>query len=717
MSRQQEERKELVNKVVQQMKDGRPFFWEPGHDQRLMNAATGRSYRGGNALKLTVAAIERGYTDPRWCTFNQAKANGWKVRKGEHGVKIEVWRFPEKKDKTAEKEDISKEETDNKKPLDPRRPYRVDMPTVFNVEQMDGVPQLPELTPEHKAQIEKERIAAIETIIAHSEAPVRQDQLTNNYYSPKEDAIHVMKKEKFHHADDFYSTVLHEIGHSTGHETRLKRNMKGMFGSPDYAKEELRAELTSMFLNQEFNMRFSEDHFQHHAAYLQGWAKALADDPNELYRAASDADKAVQYIHEHMLDRYLDLHKEQVATKKLELSPLENMSQKELDAYGEKLKGARDYEVWRMRDTLPRSVVKAYTDFSDPKDWESLRNKACDIAAKCGDIAQYTPQEILEKIAVPIVLESQKSWLTETQERIRQLKEAYPIQKEEPYVQIQFSEELPDSSKEKPLEWPEGLDLSITAAEHLFKETDAKRYLTNALTGRIGTYGKTAYAIVDEQNSELWDDRYDMGVLNGGLSASIKGDDQKLDARLKELVELQEKRLEKPLAVQKMPQLEHPKPMDVEETLRLADIAFPKQDAKPSISLVHEQGQNTVSVQAAQAALTYLNEKQADENKMSRWLANGQSKSMGVEYTMQNAKGEVLGSGTYILGDEKTSFADSVKAKYPDLTVVLEEKRTAQKPEKERQLHNISRTIELKPKRRRKAVVSRRKPAEKGRSR
>ena len=66
MSRQQEERQKLVDKVVQQMKDGKPFFWEPGHDQRLMNAATGRSYRGGNVLKLTVEAIERGYTDPRW---------------------------------------------------------------------------------------------------------------------------------------------------------------------------------------------------------------------------------------------------------------------------------------------------------------------------------------------------------------------------------------------------------------------------------------------------------------------------------------------------------------------------------------------------------------------------------------------------------------------------------------------------------------------------
>ncbi len=173
---------------------------------------------------------------------------------------------------------------------------------------MEGVP------PEHSLTIdENEKNKYMENMLKNSEAKIFFDQSNRNFYSPTKDEIHVLPREKFKTMDGFYATCAHEIAHSTGHPTRMNRDMFN-FEKSEYAKEELRAELTSTFLQQQYGIKFDEKHYENHAAYLQSWAKVLKDDPNELYRAASKAQEMADYIEHNMLLRGL----EQAKPKQLE---------------------------------------------------------------------------------------------------------------------------------------------------------------------------------------------------------------------------------------------------------------------------------------------------------------------------------------------------------------------------------------------------------------
>ena len=302
----EEQRKQLVDKIVADMEAGKAFFWEPGYTaHRMVNAVTGKPYRGGNAISLMAASEAKGYDDPRWCTFNQAKENGWHVKKGEKGTSIEVWKAyeVEKPDETLPEGEEPEKET---------RFWRVAGYTVFNAQQIEGIPAMPERSAEEIEAERKKQIAELELLIKNSEAEIFHDQTAKNFYRKTDDTIHVIAPEKFDSIDHYYATVTHEIAHSTGAEKRLGRDLRGTFGQPDYAKEELRAEMASMFIQQEYNVRFDKKHYENHAAYLTSWMQVLKRDPNELYRAASDAEKAVDYMKSHMIER--DLKKEEEKT-------------------------------------------------------------------------------------------------------------------------------------------------------------------------------------------------------------------------------------------------------------------------------------------------------------------------------------------------------------------------------------------------------------------
>ena len=130
----EEQRKQLVDKIVADMEAGKAFFWEPGYTaHRMVNAVTGKPYRGGNAISLMAASEAKGYDDPRWCTFNQAKENGWHVKKGEKGTAIEVW-------KAYEIEKSDERAADSEEPEKETRYWRVAGYTVFNAKQIDGIP-------------------------------------------------------------------------------------------------------------------------------------------------------------------------------------------------------------------------------------------------------------------------------------------------------------------------------------------------------------------------------------------------------------------------------------------------------------------------------------------------------------------------------------------------------------------------------------------------
>ncbi len=715
---------ELVDKVIQQIQEGKPFFWDPGHNQKIINGSTNVAYRGGNIVRLSIAAMERGYSDPRWVTYKQAKDNGWHVRKDEHGVKIEVYQQYTGSKKKKEEED---EKEDVKSPsLRIGQRYRVATPTVFNAEQVEGMPPLPELSKEHREQLEKERVEAIETIIAHSEAPVHYDQLVRNYYSPSEDAIHVMQKEKFHHADRFYSTVLHEIGHTTGHESRLDRDMTGSFGTESYAKEELRAELTSMFLNQEFNMQFDKDHFKEHAAYLQSWAKVLKDDPEELFRAAADAEKAADYIRTNMLEKYLtkDKAQEKSAEHTVTLSQLENMDQKELNRYGEQLKARRDWEIWQATDKMPPEIAREYTNRLQEEDWLSQRNSAGAIWEKA-----VLPLEVDSNNSKATDVKNQISkagWLLQAQknqQRMADLKEAYPIRPGELYVEIRYSEELPGENKEKPYDWDKPVQLSIAAAEHLFKEADAKRYLSNTLSGYEHTYGKTDFYIKDpnmqcDEITKPYEDRYDLGCLNGGLVQHVLSQRTKIGPKLEQTYKEQEKEFGKYVIKEKPKEFNTYPQIGIKEAFVLANQDRPVKPHNPTITMQYGNGKPeayTLDLEAGYKAMRYLKNRQDVWNAMAGFRDGGRKENVDIAYTIQK-DGELMYKGQYSLGKEKDSFKMHVYLK-SEIGHALQKDKVVGKTPEERPRHNISRTIELKPKKRRKVVSRRKTTATKDRGR
>ena len=116
------------------------------------------------------------------------------------------------------------------------------------------------------------------------------------YYSSTKDEIHLPGKQDFVDMPEFYSTALHEIGHSTGHETRLNRNLSGAFGSAEYAEEELRAEIASMFLEQDLGVAASDKHIENNSAYIGAWKSKIKEDPNVLFKAIADAERMTKFV-------------------------------------------------------------------------------------------------------------------------------------------------------------------------------------------------------------------------------------------------------------------------------------------------------------------------------------------------------------------------------------------------------------------------------------
>lgn len=166
--------------------------------------------------------------------------------------------------------------------------------SVFNLDQMDGVP--PELTQPKVPLTEIEKHEAAEQVMRR----MREDGLriehggNRAFYRPSEDVVRLPNPEQFHSTGAYYGTALHEMGHSTGAEQRLNRPLQNAFGTEEYAKEELVAELTSFFVAAETGIPHQPD--EQHAAYLQSWSKALREDKNELFRAAKEAGRAADYL-------------------------------------------------------------------------------------------------------------------------------------------------------------------------------------------------------------------------------------------------------------------------------------------------------------------------------------------------------------------------------------------------------------------------------------
>lgn len=342
-------RKEFVDQIIADVTTGKLFEWSSQHSGTPIRPKSLRAlvknqqsregtekespyYRGYNALKLRYVTMVKNYSDNRWCTYNFAKKLGAYVRKGEKGVLIEKWGIRQKPAYTMDPNtgklvpEMIQDENGNMVQKILNKPY-AEYWVVYNVEQIEGIER--EKPPEFVSHVnENEPNAAMENMIKNSEAKIIFDRVRSNGFDPATDEIHVMERQEFKNLPAFYGTIAHEIGHSTGTADRLNRSgvtKPNKFGSVEYAKEELRAELTAMFLQMEYGVELN---YKNHIAYLQNWSKGLKKeedvyeqwgeilrgDPNELAKAANDADKASQYIISRMIEK--DLTKEQIEALK-----------------------------------------------------------------------------------------------------------------------------------------------------------------------------------------------------------------------------------------------------------------------------------------------------------------------------------------------------------------------------------------------------------------
>ena len=279
----------VADKLIQQLKEGtapwqRP--WVPGESGTFLpyNPVTGNRYKGINSIQL----LSQDRDDQRWMTYKQTTGLGGQVRKGEKGTGIHYWKFTEEQ---------IKKDADGKPVLDSegnpvKEVVRLERPRgffaiVFNGEQIDGLP------PIQKQEHTWDPIERAEGILTASGADIHHNGGSRAFYRPLTDSIHLPDKGQFPSAENYYATALHELGHWTGKEDRLNRDIAHPFGSEGYAKEELRAEIASMILGDELGI--GHDPGQH-AAYVGSWIKVLENDPLEIFRAAADAERIQDYV-------------------------------------------------------------------------------------------------------------------------------------------------------------------------------------------------------------------------------------------------------------------------------------------------------------------------------------------------------------------------------------------------------------------------------------
>lgn len=275
-----------------------------------MNGVTGKGYGPRNTAMLMYAMRDGGFRDPRFATFKMASDKGCHIIKGSHGYPIERWKrmLVSKTNPTARLKQPKTEEEWKIALANPEykeEPRCVGTFTVFNAEQMENTENL--ISVECFKPIEPDRVA--DGLVKASPCPVIETPNDEAFYLPSADKIYVPQRNQFTSVESFCRTLLHEMGHSTGHPSRLDREQCGLKQNRQkYAFEELIAELSSVFTANAIGLDLRRvdddkplsgdevDAMSNSAAYLKGWASELKDPGGELLKAATRASKATDYL-------------------------------------------------------------------------------------------------------------------------------------------------------------------------------------------------------------------------------------------------------------------------------------------------------------------------------------------------------------------------------------------------------------------------------------
>ena len=276
---------EVTARIIAELEQGRFPWVQPWSNSAASpglpkNATTGRAYSGVNVLILWGAVFAGAYPNQGWLTFRQALAAGGCVRKGEQGVTV---CYADRFTPEAEKQ-RSAEQGDDARSIPFLKRF-----VVFNVAQCDGLPE--QYSADAPPLPERELVPIAENLIATTGADFRTGG-ARAFYSPSGDFVQVPPQPAFPRQIDFYRTALHELGHWTGHASRLARSFGGRFGDSAYAREELCAELTSAYLCAALGIMPTV----RHADYLGSWLAVLREDSRAIFKAASQASKAADYL-------------------------------------------------------------------------------------------------------------------------------------------------------------------------------------------------------------------------------------------------------------------------------------------------------------------------------------------------------------------------------------------------------------------------------------
>jgi antirestriction protein ArdC len=254
----------------------KPWSATPGANTPC-NAVTNRPYSGCNVVLLWMAQ-SAGNRTPRYLTFKQALELGGNVLKGQHGTKVYFVKQLQVADRDGEEGET--------RIVPMMREY-----TVFNIDQCEGLPDRVLTLGEIKPRNRDERDATIDEFLVSSGATI-QEGFGEAYYRSGDDFISLPRFEAFKSAAHFYGVAFHELGHWTGHKSRLDRDLRHRFGERAYAVEELVAELCAAFLCAEFSI----DGDLRHAGYIASWISLLKADTKAFFTACSKAQAAADYL-------------------------------------------------------------------------------------------------------------------------------------------------------------------------------------------------------------------------------------------------------------------------------------------------------------------------------------------------------------------------------------------------------------------------------------
>jgi len=269
----------ITDRIIDRLEQGTVPWHQPWSAERPKNLVSKKEYRGINVFLLGAGR----YSQPYWLTFRQAKQLGGHVKKGEKSTPVVFWKWFD-----------YVQEGDDGEPETKQRPmlhyYRV-----FNVSQCEGIDEskIPSLTTRTFEPIER----AEEVVQGMPQRPIIQHETPQAFYRPSADVVNMPAAELFRSDEEYYSTLFHELTHSTGHESRLNRldtDKLAAFGSRDYSQEELVAEMGSAFLCGHCGI--AERIIDNSAAYIQGWLRRLRNDKRLVVFAAAQAQKAADFV-------------------------------------------------------------------------------------------------------------------------------------------------------------------------------------------------------------------------------------------------------------------------------------------------------------------------------------------------------------------------------------------------------------------------------------